>query len=111
MKTTKPEEKLLELQNEIARREKTRFIKTLFPDEGIYRRELYVPHVKFFDAGAKYRQRALMGGNRSGKTFSGTFETTLHLTGLYPDWWKGRRFEKAGKWWAAGDTGQTVRDV
>jgi len=41
----------------------------------------------------------------------GAFETTLHLTGLYPEWWVGRRFKRGVSVWAAGDTGQTVRDI
>ena len=109
--TTQQKQHILELKKELARRNSQRYIQTLFPDEGPYRRELYVPHLKFFEAGAKFRQRALSGGNRSGKTISGAYEATLHLTGLYPEWWVGKRFDKPGKWWAAGDTGQTVRDV
>jgi phage terminase large subunit-like protein len=27
-------------------------------------------------------------------TFAGAAETAMHLTGRYPDWWKGRRFDK-----------------
>jgi hypothetical protein len=34
-----------------------------------------------------------------------------HLTGLYPPWWEGRRFEEPGKWYVAGDTGETTRDI
>jgi hypothetical protein len=36
---------------------------------------------------------------------------TLHLTGDYPHWWQGRRFDKPIKAWAAGDTGKTTRDI
>lgn len=46
-----------------------------------------------------------------GKTEAGGYETTLHLTGLYPDWWEGRRFDKPINAMAAGDTGQSTRDV
>lgn len=28
----------------------------------------------------------------------------MHLTGLYPDWWEGRRFDRAIKAWAASVT-------
>ena len=41
----------------------------------------------------------------------GGYEVTCHLTGIYPPWWKGRRFTKPTKGWAAGDTSQTVRDI
>lgn len=38
------------------------------------------------------KQRFLMAGNGTGKTFSAAAETAIHATGLYPDWWKGTRF-------------------
>jgi phage terminase large subunit-like protein len=41
----------------------------------------------------------------------GAYETTLHLTGDYPVWWEGRRFNRPIKAWAAGDTSKTVRDI
>lgn len=53
-----------------------------------------------------------MAGNRIGKTEgAGGYETTLHLTGEYPDWWEGRRFDRPVKWWAAGKTNETTRDI
>lgn len=44
-------------------------------------------------------------------TICGTYESACHLTGLYPDWWDGRRFDHPTDGWAAGDTGQTTRDI
>lgn len=41
----------------------------------------------------------------------GGYETVLHLTGLYPEWWTGKRFTRPVKAWAAGDTSQTTRDI
>src|SRR5690349_9110680 len=61
---------------------------SLFPDSGPLRRELYTKHMEFFKAGAKYRERCFMAGNRVGKTVAGSFETTCHVTGDYPDWWE-----------------------
>lgn len=53
-----------------------------------------------------------MAANRVGKTWgAGGYETALHLTGEYPDWWEGRRFDRPVDWWAAGDTTQTTRDI
>ncbi len=53
-----------------------------------------------------------MAANRVGKTLgAGGFETAAHLTGEYPRWWKGRRFERPVKWWAAGRTNETTRDI
>lgn len=66
----------------------------------------------FFEAGVKYGERAIVAANRIGKTEGiGGYETTCHLTGIYPDWWKGRRFDHSVRAWAAGKSGQTVRDI
>lgn len=105
-------EKLLELVKEKTRRINSRQILALYPDEGPLRRELYVPHTAFFRAGAEYRERCMMAANRVGKTYGvGGYELTLHLTGQYPDWWEGRRFDEPIRSWACGTTGQTVRDI
>ena len=84
---------------------------TMFPDTGPFGRERYAKHIEFFHAGAKYNQRFFMAANRVGKTVAGAFETACHLTGLYPSWWEGRRFERATDGWACGTTSQTTRDV
>lgn len=83
----------------------------LFPDTGRFRRALYPKHLEFFRAGATYNERALFGGNRSGKTLGGAYEMTTHLTGLYPLWWDGRVFHEPVNAWTAGDTAKTVRDI
>lgn len=44
-------------------------------------------------------------------TSAGVYETVLHLTGKYPDWWTGKRFRTHIKAWAASDTNKTVRGV
>ena len=86
-------------------------IATMYPNEGPYRRELYSKHTEFFRLGATFRERLFLGGNRTGKTVLGGTETTYHLTGKYPAWWEGRRFDEPVRWWAAGDTRQTTRDI
>jgi phage terminase large subunit-like protein len=52
-----------------------------------------------------------MAANRVGKTEAGAYETALHLTGAYPDWWPGKRFDRGIKAWAAGDTSKSVREI
>lgn len=52
-----------------------------------------------------------MAANRVGKTVAGGFETTIHLTGRYPEWWEGKRFDRPITAMCAGDTGQTTRDI
>lgn len=53
-----------------------------------------------------------MAANRVGKTEGvGAYETTLHLTGMYPKWWDGRRFKTGISAWASGQTSKTTRDI
>jgi phage terminase large subunit-like protein len=100
------------LKREQQRRQSRRKILSYYPDAGPLRRELYPKHQEFFLAGAKYRERLMLAANRIGKTEGvGGYELALHLTGQYPEWWQGRRFNRAVKAWAAGDTGITVRDI
>jgi phage terminase large subunit-like protein len=89
-----------------------RFADHLQPD-GTQRccRVLYQKHLAFFRWGANYPERLLLAANRVGKTDGASYEIVCHLTGDYPTWWEGRRFEEAGDWWAAGDTAQTTRDI
>lgn len=49
--------------------------------------------------------------HNSGKSEMGAYETTAHLTGLYPKWWTGKRFSHPIEAWAVGDKQSTVRDI
>lgn len=103
---------MLAINAEIERRRATRKLFTYYPETGSLRRELYPKHLQFFAAGNKFMERLFLAANRIGKTEgAGGYETTLHLTGLYPDWWPGKRFSRAIDAWGAGDTSETVRDV
>lgn len=82
-----------------------------FPNEGPFRHELYPKHKAFFRAGGRYRERLFMAANRVGKSVCGGYEAACHATGQYPDWWEGKRFDRATDGWVAGDTGQTTRDI
>ncbi|WP_246747983.1 terminase family protein [Methylobacterium sp. SD274] len=99
------------LAEKARRRERTKLLR-LYPDEGPLRRELYPKHIAFFRAGATEYDRCMLAANRVGKSFGvGGYETALHLTGRYPEWWDGRRFAHPVEWWAAGDTSETTRDI
>ena len=82
-----------------------------FPDDGPYRRELYPKHMVFFAGGKIHHERLFMAANRVGKTVCGAYESALHLTGDYPNWWNGRTFDKPTNGWAAGKTTETTRDI
>lgn len=52
-------------------------------------------HLEMFEKGVTQKVRGVCASNRIGKSYSATFELCVHLTGLYPDWWKGHRFPTA----------------
>jgi phage terminase large subunit-like protein len=72
----------------------------------------YIPYEKQkeFHSTIK-RERLFMAGNQLGKTLAGAAEMTYHLTGEYPEDWKGRRFKRPVMAWASGVTGESVRDT
>jgi phage terminase large subunit-like protein len=54
----------------------------------------------------------MLAANRVGKTEgTGGYELALHLTGQYPAWWVGRRFDRPVKAWAAGNTSKKVFEI
>ena len=71
----------------------------------------YPKQAEFHAAGTAHRERLLMAGNQCGKTLAGSMEWAMHLTGDYPGWWEGKRFESAVRLWAAGETRTTTRDT
>jgi phage terminase large subunit-like protein len=99
------------LAAERRRSESTRRFELSFPDTGPLRRALYHKAVGFFAAGRDHLERGLLGGNRSGKSTTAGYELTCHLTGRYPHWWEGRRFDRPVTAWAAGDDAKSVREA
>ena len=78
------------------------------------RLQYYKPYPKqlhFHSAGATHRERLMCAGNQLGKTLAGGFEAAMHATGRYPDWWKGKRFDKPTVGWACSVSGEVARDT
>ncbi|NCD17851.1 MAG: DNA packaging protein [Actinobacteria bacterium] len=99
-----------DIQAELERRKYNK-IETYFPDIGPLRRELYVKHMEFFEAGKQHKERTMMSANRVGKTESGGgYEVVCHATGRYPDWWPGVKLSKPPNILIGGETGKLVRD-
>ena len=73
--------------------------------------EPYPFQKKFYDKGADNNVRALIAANRCGKTYSAAMELAMHLTGSYPAWWDGRKFEEPVKVVASAVTASQCRDV
>lgn len=65
----------------------------------------------FHDAGAENQERMLMAANRVGKTECAAAEVAMHLTGRYPDWWQGKRFDEPVLVWTGSPTNETSRDI
>jgi phage terminase large subunit-like protein len=67
----------------------------------------YHPNEKqlaFHATGLLAKERAFFAGNRCGKTLCTSAEWCMHLTGNYPDWWNGYRYNKPINIWVAGVT-------
>ena len=95
-------EKAVEIAREINKRQ--RFSKIDFYDPYPYQEE-------FHSTGAGNNQRLLMAANRIGKSYCGASEMACHLTGIYPEWWKGRKFSQPITAWAGGVSNETTRDI
>jgi phage terminase large subunit-like protein len=76
----------------------------------LYRYRPYLKQREFHAAGAIYRERLLMAANQVGKSLAGSAEAAFHLTGWYPDWWEGRRWDRPVKAWAGSETSEVTRD-
>jgi phage terminase large subunit-like protein len=74
----------------------------------------YKPYEKqklFHSKGTTHRERLFRAGNQLGKTWSSAYETAYHLTGLYPEWWEGKRWNRAVTGWALGESMESTRDT
>lgn len=58
--------------------------------------------LEYFETGLVARERALIAANRFGKTLSVSLEVCAHLTGNYPDWWNGYKYDRPLNVWVAG---------
>jgi phage terminase large subunit-like protein len=77
----------------------------------LYQFSPYPWQKEFFSWGKDTKERALFAANRVGKTYSAAREVAYHLTGIYPDWWEGRRYDFPIKCWAAGVSNESLRDI
>ena len=102
---------MLEALDVLARDAKYNVFKNTFPEDGKYSIHAYPKHKEFFDASATYTESAFIAGNRTGKSVAGAYLTVCHATGIYPDWWKGKRYHKPIMIWVGGDTSVTCRDI
>src|SRR6185369_14571050 len=91
--------------------ELTRDFKRLIAANRIAAYRPYPWQREFHDAGKDNPERMLMAANRVGKTLSAGAEVSFHLTGEYPDWWAGKRFNHPVLIWTGSPTNETSRDI
>lgn len=103
--------KILQLVNTYNELQKRSGMKKWFDPNGPYPISALPKHEAFFAAGAEYPERLFMAANRVGKTICGLYEDACHLTGEYPSWWTGRRFDHPVTVWLVGPDAVTVRDT
>ena len=64
----------------------------------------YPTQLAFFAAGSSgVHQRLIYSGSQRGKTTAAAAEVSWHLTGDYPHWWTGKRFNKPIRCWIVGE--------
>ena len=74
----------------------------------------YTPNPKqesFHTAGNAAIERLFLAGNRTGKTYCGCIEDAIHLTGYYPNWWMGHKFDHSIIAWVASENYEITRNV
>ena len=97
------------MEAELRRRGRNK-IDRMFPDAGAFRRELYAKHMDVIAATAVSNQVAFIAANKICKSELGCYMDAVWLTGEYPHWWHGRRFDKPTTIWCAGEKNAVVRD-
>lgn len=95
-------------REEFRRRNK---IESYFPDEGPYRRGLYPRHMETIAHTLNDNEVLMMAANKVGKSDLGAFCTSCWVTGRYPKWWTGRRFEYPTNGWVCNKTAKDCRDI
>lgn len=71
----------------------------------------YGKQLEFCTLGAFKKTRMFSAGNQLGKSDWGAYETAVHLTGRYPAWWTGVRFDHPIVGWAVGMSAGATRDI
>ena len=63
-----------------------------------------------FDVTVPRHENYISNGIAHHNTLAAAAEVAMHLTGEYPDWWEGARWDYAPSGWAGSETSQTTRD-
>ena len=71
----------------------------------------YPKQAEFHAGGRSCRERCLMAASQVGKTYSASMEAAMHLTGKYPNWWEGARFNRPIVMWTGSESNETSREI
>lgn len=106
-------DKLTQIDNALkalVEKEKYNKIFTYYTDFGPHSRENYAKHIEFFRRSKLHSLMGLIGANASGKTTMGSIITYFHLSGKYPEWWEGYKFNQGPiTAWAASIEAKQLR--
>lgn len=69
----------------------------------------YKKQLEFHQKGSTHRERLFRAGNQLGKTLAGAAEVAMHLTGKYPEWWEGKKFDRPVRWMAGSESAELTR--
>lgn len=104
--------RLMEMKSRAGSRKLQRFMQTPFNHQKKPSNDNFGPYkwqLEFFEA--INPTRGIMAGNRCGKTQTAAMEIAIHCTGMYPDWWVGKRFNHPVDVWTGCETNELSRDV
>jgi len=102
-----PVEQFARLQAGIIRKIETHKLEGYKP----YQFQIKFHHAEgYLTPGVLAHLKALICANQIGKTWCAGYETAMHLTGKYPEWWKGERFWYPVDCVVAGVTNDLTRD-
>lgn len=94
------------------RKKYNRFFYEMFVPNTPLSIEHYKKHYEYFASTKNYKFLAFCGGNRVGKTTGATlYEVVCHITGLYPDWWPGIKFDRDLNIIVYGFSRQSIRET
>lgn len=102
--------RIAESTKALVNKRKFKFLDFVWPSEGYLSRDNYPKVMDFYAAGDKYLNRLMGGGNGCGKTYQIGIEWVYHWTGLYPDWWKGKRMKNPKSFWIVAQSPQTYKE-
>lgn len=103
------EEDLAQMLSDLTVSVQKKLWESYFPEDGPFSRHCFPKHMEFIEATSRFPVCTLFGSNRSSKSVLLAYIVACVAMGRYPEWWNGRRFERAPRIWVAGQTTELVK--